>query len=73
MAFYFQGSYTAIAVSAILAIALCVRLHLKDSIVLLLVTIILIGQTPLDNFQQAIVQRISMILIGLGIGFCLTF
>lgn len=71
VAYYFQGSYTAIAVSAILAIALCVRLHLKDSIVLLLVTIILIGQTPLDNFQQAIVQRISMILIGLGIGFCL--
>lgn len=73
VAYYFHGSYTAIAISAILAIVLCVRLHLKDSIVLLLVTIILIGQTPLENFQLAIVQRISMILIGLMIGFCLNF
>ncbi|GEM_PF-1483491 len=73
VAYYFHGSYTAIALSAILAIMLCVRLNLKDSIVLLLVTIILIGQTPLDDFQLAIVQRISMILIGLGVGFCLNF
>lgn len=73
VAYYFHGSYTAIAVSAILAIMLCVRLNLRDSIVLLLVTMILIGQTPLDNFQTAIVQRITMILIGLGIGFGLNF
>lgn len=73
VAYYFHGSYTVIAVSAILAIMLCVRLNLKDSIVLLLVTMILIGQTPLDNFQLAIVQRVSMILIGLGVGFCLNF
>ena len=73
VAYYFHGSYTAIAISAILAIALCVRLNLKDSIVLLLVTIILIGQTPLENFQTAIIQRISMILIGLAIGFSLNF
>lgn len=73
VAYYFHGSYTAIAVSTILAIVLCVRLNLKDSIVLLLVTIILIGQTPLENFQTAIIQRISMILIGLAIGFGLNF
>lgn len=73
VAYYFHGSYTAISISAILAIVLCVRLNLKDSIVLLLVTIILIGSTPLDNFESAIVQRISMILIGLMIGFCLNF
>lgn len=73
VAYYFHGSYTAIAISAILAIVLCVQLHLRDSIVLLLVTIILIGQTPLENFQLAIVQRISMILIGLFIGFGLNF
>ena len=47
VAYYFHGSYTAIAVSAVLAIMLCVQLNLKESIVLLLVTIILIGQTPL--------------------------
>lgn len=71
VAYYFHGSYTAIAISAILAIVLCVRLNLKESISLLLVTIILIGQTPLDNFWIAIFQRISMIMIGLGIGFSL--
>lgn len=71
VAYYFHGSYTAIACSAILATMLCVRLHLKDSIVLLLVTIILIGQTPMENFGMAIVQRVSMILIGLFIGFSL--
>lgn len=68
VAYYFQGSYTAIAISAVLAIAICVRLNLKDSITLLLVTIILIGQTPLDNFNIAVGQRMSMILIGLLIG-----
>lgn len=73
VAYYFHGSYTAIAISAILAIMLCVQLNLKESIVLLLVTIILIGQTPLENFTTAIVQRISMILIGLLIGFGLNF
>ncbi|MBO5301620.1 MAG: hypothetical protein J6A81_05320, partial [Peptococcaceae bacterium] len=41
---------------------------LKDSISLLLVTIILIGQTPVDNFNLAVGQRVSMILIGLLIG-----
>lgn len=71
VAYYFQGSYTAIAISAVMAIALCVRLNLKDSITLLLVTIILIGQTPLDNFNIAVGQRMSMILIGLLIGFSL--
>lgn len=73
VAYYFQGSYTAIAISALLAIALCVRLNLKDSISLLLVTIILIGQTPLENFNIAVIQRVSMILIGLCIGFSLNF
>lgn len=68
VAYYFQGSYTAIAISAVLAIAICVRLNLKDSISLLLVTIILIGQTPVDNFNLAVGQRVSMILIGLLIG-----
>lgn len=73
VAYYFQGSYTAIAISAILAIAICVRLNLKESVSLLLVTIILIGQTPLDNFNLVVVQRVSMILIGLFIGFSLNF
>ena len=73
VAYYFQGSYTAIAVSALLAIMLCVRLNLKDSITLLLVTIILIGQTPLENFNVAVIQRVSMILIGLFIGLSLNF
>ena len=73
VAYYFQGSYTAISVSAILAIAICVRLNLKDSITLLLVTIILIGQTPLENFNIAVIQRVSMILIGLSIGLSLNF
>lgn len=73
VAYYFHGSYTAIAVSALLAIVLCVRFHLKESISLLLVTIILIGQTPLENFNIAVLQRVSMILIGLGIGFSLNF
>lgn len=52
VAYYFHGSYTAIAISAILAIVLCVRLNLKDSIVLLLVTIILIGQTSAGKFPD---------------------
>jgi len=73
VAYFFHGSYTAIAISAILSIMLCVRLNLRDSVVLLLVTIIIIGQTPLENFQLAVVQRICMILIGLAIGFCLNF
>lgn len=73
VAYYFQGSYTAIAISALLAIVLCVRFHLKESISLLLVTIILIGQTPLENFNVAVLQRVSMILIGLFIGFSLNF
>ena len=73
VAYYFQGSYTAIAISAILAISICVRLNLKDSITLLLVTIILIGQTPLENFNVAVIQRVSMILIGLCIGCSLNF
>jgi len=73
VAYYFQGSYTAIAISAVLAIAICVRFNLKDSIILLLVTIILIGQTPADNFNIAVGQRVSMILIGLFIGFSLNF
>ena len=47
----------AYAVSAVLAIMLCVQLNLKESIVLLLVTIILIGQTPLENFTTAIVPK----------------
>ena len=71
VASYFHGSYTAIAISAVLAIAICVRLNLKDSIILMLVTIILIGQTPADNFNMAVGQRVSMILIGLLIGFSL--
>lgn len=69
VAYYFEGSYTAIAISAILSIMFCVQMKLKDSISLLLVTIIIIGQTPLDNFELAIVQRICMIAIGLCIGF----
>lgn len=71
VAYYFHGSYTAIALSAVLAIMICVQLKLKESISLLLVTIILIGQTPLDNFELVILQRISMIAIGLCIGFSL--
>ena len=55
VAYYFQGSYTAIAISAVLAIAICVRLNLKDSISLLLVTIILIGQTPVDTQAEIII------------------
>ena len=73
VAYYFHGSYTATAVSAVLAIALCVRLNLRDSISLLLVTIILIGQTPQENFDIAVVQRVSMIMIGLFIGLSLNF
>lgn len=73
VAYYFQGSYTAIAVSALIAIAICVRLNLKESISLLLVTIILVGQTPIDNFNIAVLQRVSMILIGLFIGLSLNF
>ena len=73
VAYYFQGSYTAIAISALLAIMLCVRFNLKESISLLLVTIILIGQTPMENFNIVVIQRVSMILIGLFIGFSLNF
>ncbi len=73
VAYYFQGGYTATAISAVLAIALCVRLNLRDSISLLLVTIILIGQTPQENFNIAVVQRVTMILIGLFIGLSLNF
>ena len=71
VAYFFHGTAWAISLIAIIAIILCVRLHLKDSIVLLLVTIILISQTPLDNFETAIIQRISMIVIGLFIGMIL--
>ena len=71
VAYFFHGTAWAIALISVIAIILCVRLHLKDSIVLLLVTIILISQTPLENFETAIVQRISMIVIGLFIGMIL--
>ncbi len=73
VAYYFHGSNWAIALSAILAIMLCVRLNIKESVELLLVTIIVIGQTPLDNFGVAILQRVSMLAIGLSIGFSLNF
>lgn len=73
VAYYFHGSYTAIAISAIIAIMLCVRLNVKESVELLLVTVIVIGQTPLENFETAILQRIAMIAIGLTIGFSLNF
>lgn len=73
VAYYFRGSNTAIAISAVIAIMLCVRLNVKESVELLLVTIIVIGQTPLDNFEVAIAQRIGMIAIGLTIGFSLNF
>lgn len=73
VAYYFQGSYTAIAISAVLSIMFCVQMKLKDSISLLLVTIIIIGQTPLENFELAIMQRICMIAIGLSIGFLMNF
>lgn len=69
VAYFFHGSYAAIAISAILATMLCVRMNLKESVELLLVTIIVIGQTPLENFQITVFQRICMILIGLTIGF----
>ncbi len=73
VAYFFQGSNWAIALSALIAIMLCVRLDVKESVELLLVTVIVIGQTPLDNFETAIVQRICMIAIGLSIGFSLNF
>ncbi len=73
VAYYFPGSYTAIALGAVLAIAICVRFNLKNSVDLLLVTIIVISQTPVDNFQVAVVQRICMVVLGLLIGIGLNF
>lgn len=73
VAYYFKGANLAIGISAIIAIMICVRLNVKESVELLLVTIIVIGQTPLDNFETAIAQRICMIAIGLSIGFGLNY
>ena len=73
VAYYFQGSNAAIAISVVIAIMTCVRLNVKECVELLLVTIIVIGQTPLDNFEITIAQRIGCIAIGLSIGFGLNY
>lgn len=71
VAYYGHGSYLWIGVGAILAVMLCVRFKLKETVSLVLITIIIIGQTPLENFEVVIVQRVVMLVIGLGIGFAL--
>jgi uncharacterized membrane protein YgaE (UPF0421/DUF939 family) len=71
VAYYFNGSLIMLAVGAIITIYLCLTMGWQDSITLAIITLILIGDAPTDNFFSVVKYRVLSIILGLSIAFAL--
>lgn len=71
VAYYFNGSLIMLAIGAIITIYLCLILGWQDSITLAIITLILIGDAPADDFFSVVQYRVLSILLGLSIAFAL--
>lgn len=71
ISYYFYGNIIMLAVAAVIAIWACVRLGWQDTITLVVITILLVGDAPEGDFLSVVQYRITMIFIGLSVAFLL--
>ncbi|NLT95457.1 MAG: aromatic acid exporter family protein [Clostridia bacterium] len=71
VAYYFNGSLIMLAIAAIATIYSCLMMGWQDSITLAVITLILIGDAPTQDFFSVVQFRVTSILLGLSIAFAL--